>query len=181
MQKVDPAEHEGLMNALDGDEARPLMRGRGTRHRSPCGRLEAADRRAGVDYDAQRPDLVNFLIEQLRRKTVSRNSVAELPAGLLEPFEDLDLVAVGAQVVGHCATGGAGTDDTDALACIWREIRLRVAAIGQAVLQALAFNVRMRGHRYRHARKLIRTAPGRLRPQVSGRRLSRRMTSIVER
>ena len=92
MQEVDAAEHEGLMDTLDRDEARSLG-AEPEEHRVVilAKGLEAADRGAGVDGDTQRPDLVDLLIEQIRRQAIGRNAIAQLPAGLLQRLEDLDL------------------------------------------------------------------------------------------
>ena len=95
VQEVDAAEHEGLMDTLHRDEARSLG-AEPEEHRvvALAKGLEAADRRTGVDGDTQRPDLVDLLIEQIRRQPIGRNTVAQLPAGLLQRLEDLDLMAV---------------------------------------------------------------------------------------
>ena len=68
--------------------------------------LKAADRGAGVDRYPQYPDLVDFLIEQVGRQAVGWNAVAQLPAGLLQRLKDLDLVTVGAQVIGSARLDG---------------------------------------------------------------------------
>ena len=99
--------------------------------------LEAADRGAGVDRDAEHPDLVDLLVEQVGRHAVGRDAVAQHPAGLLLRLEDLDLVTVGAQVVGRGETGRPGADDADPLARVGRQLGLRVAAVGEAVLGRL--------------------------------------------
>jgi hypothetical protein len=49
-------------------------------------------------------------------------------------LEDLDLVAVRAQVIRGGEAGRARADDADALAGVGRDLGLRIAAIGQAVL-----------------------------------------------
>ena len=138
MQEVDTAEHEGLLDTLDRDEARSLG-AEAEEHGVVvlAEGLKAADRGAGVDRDTQCPDLVDFLLEQIGRQAVGRNAVAQLPAGLLQRLEDLDLVAVGAQVVGRGEAGRPGADDADALARSGRDLRLRVAALSQAVLGRL--------------------------------------------
>ena len=138
VQEVDAAEHEGLMDAVDRDEARPLG-AEAEEHGVVvlAEGLEAADRGAGVDRDAQHPDLVEFLIEQVGRQAVGRNAVAQLPAGFLQRLEDLDLVTVGAQVIGRREAGWTGADDADPLAGSGRDLGLRVTALGQAVLGRL--------------------------------------------
>ncbi len=87
-----------------------------------------------MNLDAQHADLVELLLEQIGRQAVGRNAVAELPARVFQRLENLDLVAVGAQVVGSGQTGRAGADDTDALAGVRRDLRSWIAALGQAVL-----------------------------------------------
>ena len=137
-QEVDPAEHEGLLDTVDLDQAR-LLRAEPEEHGVVvlAERLQAADRGAGVDRDPQHTDLVDLLVEQVGRQAIGRNSVAEHPAGLLLRLEDLDLMTVGAQVIGRREAGRAGTDDADALAGIGRDLGFRVAAPGEAVLGGL--------------------------------------------
>ena len=92
VQEVEAAEHEGLMDTLHRDEARSL--GAESQEHGVvilAKGLEAGDRRTGVDGDTQRPDLVDLLIEQIRRQATGRDAIAELPAGLLQRLEDLDL------------------------------------------------------------------------------------------
>ena len=92
VQEVKAAEHEGLMDTLDRDEARSL--GAESKEHGVvilAKGLEAADRGTGVDGDAQHPDLVDLLIEQIGRQAIGRNAIAQLPAGFLQRLEDLDL------------------------------------------------------------------------------------------
>ena len=99
--------------------------------------LQPVDLGAGVDRDAQHLDLVEFLLEQLGRQPVGRNAVAQHAAGVFLRLEDLDLVAVGAQVVGRGQARRAGADDADALAAVGRDLGPGVAAVGQAMLGGL--------------------------------------------
>ena len=122
-QEVDAAEHEGLMDTFDRDQARALG-AEAEEHGVVvlAERIEAADLGAGVDRDAQRPDLVELLVEQVGRQAVGRNAVAQHPAGLLLLLEDLDLVTERAQVVGSGETGRTGADDADPLARVGRDL-----------------------------------------------------------
>ena len=118
-----PAEHEGQVDAVDRQQARLL----GAEAEEDgvvvlAELLEAGDRGAGVDLDAQHPDLVDLLVEQVGRQAVGGDAVAQLPAGVLMRLEDLDLVAVGAQVVGRREAGRPRADDADALAGVGREL-----------------------------------------------------------
>ena len=137
-EEVDAAEHEGLVDAVDRDQAGAL-RAEAEEHGVVvlAERFDAADRGAGVDRDAEHLDLLDLLVEQIGRQAVGRDAVAEHPAGLLLRLEDLDLVAVGAQVVGRGETGRPGADDADAFAGVGRQLGFRVAAVGEAVLGRL--------------------------------------------
>ena len=116
-QEVDATEHEGLVDAVDRDEARAL--GAQTEKHGVvvlAEGIEAVDLVACADRDAQHPELVQLLVEQIGRQAVGRNAVAQHPAGLLLRLDDLDLMAQGAQVVGGRETGWSGSDDADPLA-----------------------------------------------------------------
>ena len=127
-----------MLDTVDLDEARPLG-AEPEEHRVEvlAERLEAADRGAGVDLDSQHPDLVDLLFQQVGRHAIGRNAVAKHAPGLLLRLEDLDVMAVGAQVVGRGEAGRAGADDADALAGIGRDLGFRVATLGEAVLGRL--------------------------------------------
>ena len=92
-QEIDAAEHEGLMDTLDRDQARALG-AEAEEHGVVvlAEGVEASDLRAGADRDSERPDLVELLVEQVGRQAVGRNAVAQHAAGLLLLLEDLDLV-----------------------------------------------------------------------------------------
>ncbi len=100
-------------------------------------RIEAVDLGAGVDRDVQQLDLLELLVEQVGRQAVGRNAIAQHPPGLLLCLEDLDPVAVGAQVIGRRQARGTGADDADALAGIGRDLGPWIAAVGEAVLGGL--------------------------------------------
>ena len=102
--------------------------------------LKVADRGAGVDRYPQHPDLVDLLIEQVGRQAVGWNAVAELPTRMLQLFEYLDLVAAGAQIVGGGETGRTGADDADPFASVGRQLRMRIAALCEAVLSCLGLH-----------------------------------------
>ncbi len=133
-----PAEHEGLMDTLDRDQARALG-AEAEEHGVVvlAEGIEAADLGAGADRDSQRPDLVELLVEQVGRQAVGRYAVAQHAAGLLLLLEDLDLMTESAQVVGGGETGGTGADDADSLAGGRRDLGPRVAPVGEAVLGRL--------------------------------------------
>ena len=138
-QEVDAAEHEGVVRAFDRQQPR------GLRARADedgvvllAEVFQPVDPGAGVDRDAQHLDLLEFLLQQLGRQPVGRDAVAQHAAGVFLRLEDLDLVAVGAQVVGGGQPRRAGADDADALAGVGRDLGPRVAAVGQAVLGGLA-------------------------------------------
>ncbi len=99
--------------------------------------LEAADAGTGVDRDAQHADLVELLLEQVRRQAIRRDAITQHAAGLLLRLEDLDVVAVGAQVVRSRQAGRPGADDADPLAGIGGDLGFRISAIRQAVLGRL--------------------------------------------
>ena len=133
-QEVDAAQHEGPVDAVDGDEAGPLG-AQAEEHGVVVGAegVEAADGGAGVDLDAEGGDLAEFLVEQVGGQAVGGDAVAQHPAGVVLGLEDLDVVSVGAQVVGGGQAGGTGADDTDPLAGVGRQVGSGVAAVGQAV------------------------------------------------
>ena len=134
MQEVQSAEHKGLLDAVNRDKARTL--GAETEEHGVvilAEGFEAGDGRIGMDGDAQYPNLVDFLVQQVGRQAIGRNAVAQLPAGFLQRLEDLDLVTVGAQIIGRREAGRSRSDDADALAGIGRDLGLRVAALSQAM------------------------------------------------
>ena len=137
-QEVDAAEDEGKMGALDRQQA-GLLRAEPEEDGVVllAELLDARDRRAGEDPDAQRPDLVELLLEQVGRVPVRGDAVAQHSAGVLLRLVDLDVVTEGAQEVGRREAGRAGADEADPLARIRRDLGFRVAAIGEAVLGRL--------------------------------------------
>ena len=137
-QEVDAPEHELLVRAVDRDELGRLGP-EAQEDRVVVGfeRLEAPDRGPGVDRDAQHPDLLDLLVEQVGRQAVGRDAVAQHPAGFLLRLEHLDLVTVGAQVVGRGETGRPGADDPDPLARVGCQLGSRVASVVEAVLGRL--------------------------------------------
>ena len=144
--------------------------------------VEAADGGARADLDPQRADLVEFLVEQVRREAVGGNAVAQHSAGLLLLLQDLDLVTERAQEVGRGETGRARANDADPLAGGRCDLRLRVAAVGEAVLGRLGLQRPDEDGAVAAAAHADRFAwAGQTRPQVSGSGLSRRITSMAAR
>ncbi len=129
-QEVDAAENEGLVHALDRDEARHLRaQAEEDRIVVPAEGIEAVDLRAGADGDAERGDLFAVPVEQFGRQAVGGDAVAQHAAGLRLRLEDFDGMAEDAQVVGGGEPGRAGADDADAPARRFRELGPRVAAL----------------------------------------------------
>ncbi len=84
MQEVQSTQHHGLVDAFNRDEARPL----GTEAEVHgivvlAEGLQAGNGRIRVDLDAKHSDLIDLLLQQVGRKAIGRNAVAQLPAGVL--------------------------------------------------------------------------------------------------
>ena len=77
-RKSMPAKHEGLMDPFDREQAR-LLRAEAEEDGVVvlAEGFEAGDRGVGVDLDAQHPDLVDFLLEQVGRQAIGRDAVAQ--------------------------------------------------------------------------------------------------------